>query len=602
MGDRFRETERKYDAVAELVVPALDGVPGVDVVDAPTTTVLEAVYFDTDDLRLAAAKITFRRRVGGADEGWHLKLPAGKDSREEIHSPLYPPPSGPEAVELTGAALEPEPGAAALAEAGRRAAELDGTPPTPAVTASVAPAPPTTGAASPPERASPAAASPAAAAGPDPGEPGALRAEPPAELVDLVRAIHRDAELGPVARLATTRRALVLRDAAGTELAEVVDDLVTAETFGAALSRTTWREIEVELGPGGDVGLLDKIEARLADAGAYRSASPSKLSRALAAGGRTIPAARTAAGPAGDAGPGRARRRAPAGEVVRAYLAAQVDALLATDPKVRLDEPDSVHRMRVATRRMRATLRTFRPLFEPAVADDLDNRLRDLAGALSGSRDLEVMTEYLTGRLANLPDQLVYGPVREAVRAALATDATAARAEALAALRTDGYLVLLADLEALVRGPLSPAAAGKAGTVLPALVRRADQRLARRIATALAEPAGHDQDEHLHAARKQAKRLRYAGEAVAPVFGPPAEAFATINQKVQDLLGEHQDAVITRDLLRQWGSRAAQGGEPTAFTLGVLLGLEDCRARTAIRDFVEYWPEASAKRHRHWLG
>jgi CHAD domain-containing protein len=257
--------------------------------------------------------------------------------------------------------------------------------------------------------------------------------------------------------------------------------------------------------------------------------------------------------------------------------------------------------MRVATRRARATLRTFRPLFDPAVAADLDGRLRDLAGALSGARDSEVMTEYLTGELAKLPAELVHGPVRDAVHSALATDAAAARAEALAALRAPEYLVLLADLEALVSGPLSAAAAAKAGTVLPDLVRGADRRLAQRISTALAEPPGHDQDEHLHAARKQAKRLRYAGEAVAPVFGAPAEEFASINTRLQDLLGEHQDAVITRDLLRGWGRAAAERGEPTAFTLGVLLGRQECRARNAVREFVEYWPEASAKRHRRWL-
>jgi CHAD domain-containing protein len=257
--------------------------------------------------------------------------------------------------------------------------------------------------------------------------------------------------------------------------------------------------------------------------------------------------------------------------------------------------------MRVATRRSRATLRTFGPLFERAVAIDLDNRLRDLAGALSGARDYEVMTEYLTGQLELLPAEFVHGPLHAAVRTRLATDSAAAREEALAALRAPAYLALLADLEALVSGPLTDLARGKAGSVLPELVRVADRKLRRRIETALAAPAGREQDEHLHAARKQAKRLRYAGETVAPVFGAAADEYAALNSRVQDLLGEHQDAVITRDLLRDWGREAADAGDPTAFTLGVMVGREDARAKAAVAAFVGYWPVASKRRYRRWL-
>ena len=49
---------------------------------------LSATYFDTDDLDLIRHKITLRRRVGGDDEGWHLKLPVRKDTRQELHVPL----------------------------------------------------------------------------------------------------------------------------------------------------------------------------------------------------------------------------------------------------------------------------------------------------------------------------------------------------------------------------------------------------------------------------------------------------------------------------------------------------------------------------------
>src|SRR5215469_10564585 len=86
--DEFIETERKYDAAADFALPDLAGLDGVAAVTGPRTYRLRAVYFDTPDFSLLKAKITLRRRTGGEDAGWHLKLPAGADSRREVHAPL----------------------------------------------------------------------------------------------------------------------------------------------------------------------------------------------------------------------------------------------------------------------------------------------------------------------------------------------------------------------------------------------------------------------------------------------------------------------------------------------------------------------------------
>ena len=86
--DEFIETERKYDAAAGFALPDLAGLGGVAAVTGPQTYRLRAIYFDTADFRLLAAKVTLRRRTGGTDAGWHLKLPAGVDSRREVHAPL----------------------------------------------------------------------------------------------------------------------------------------------------------------------------------------------------------------------------------------------------------------------------------------------------------------------------------------------------------------------------------------------------------------------------------------------------------------------------------------------------------------------------------
>src|ERR1700722_16232912 len=98
------ETERKYDVNAGFVVPDLAGSGGVDSMSPPDVQHLAATYYDTDDLRLIGSRITLRRRTGGDDAGWHIKLPVGGDTRRELHFPLAlpgprprrrPPPGSP---------------------------------------------------------------------------------------------------------------------------------------------------------------------------------------------------------------------------------------------------------------------------------------------------------------------------------------------------------------------------------------------------------------------------------------------------------------------------------------------------------------------------
>jgi inorganic triphosphatase YgiF len=81
------ETEQKYDAGPDFVFPDLSALPGYTVT-APETYHQSATYFDTDDLRLAANKVTLRRRTGGEDDAWHLKLPVRPGTRRERHLPL----------------------------------------------------------------------------------------------------------------------------------------------------------------------------------------------------------------------------------------------------------------------------------------------------------------------------------------------------------------------------------------------------------------------------------------------------------------------------------------------------------------------------------
>jgi inorganic triphosphatase YgiF len=81
------EIEQKFDVDTGFERPSFGGLDGVSA-DPPVLYLLSATYYDTADGRLAASKITLRRRTGGTDEGWHLKLPAGAGARREIHAPL----------------------------------------------------------------------------------------------------------------------------------------------------------------------------------------------------------------------------------------------------------------------------------------------------------------------------------------------------------------------------------------------------------------------------------------------------------------------------------------------------------------------------------
>ena len=101
------ETEQKYDAETSSALPDLLEIEGVDDVAEPVTDHLEAVYFDTPSLALAARRLTLRRRTGGADAGWHLKLPAGTDQREEIHAPLGQPETVPDELSDSSAGIHP---------------------------------------------------------------------------------------------------------------------------------------------------------------------------------------------------------------------------------------------------------------------------------------------------------------------------------------------------------------------------------------------------------------------------------------------------------------------------------------------------------------
>ena len=297
----------------------------------------------------------------------------------------------------------------------------------------------------------------------------------------------------------------------------------------------------------------------------------------------------------------RPRRSSSAGDVVLAYLRTQAGALKSLEPMVRADEFDAVHQMRVATRRLRATLRSFGQVIPRPDSERLAGELKWLGGLLGAARDGEVLPAHLQASLRPTPAELLIGPVQARVQGHFAPRRAAARAELLEALDSPRYTDLLAALDQLAAGPLpGPQAGAPARDVLPAAVRKAYRQADKRMRRARHVPPSQGRDVGLHEARKSARRARYAAEAAQPAIGKKARRFAKQMKKVQSVLGDHQDTVIARQAARDLGIGAYLAGE-NAFTYGLLYEVEAHRAGRLQADARKVWKRASRSRYHSWM-
>ncbi|MCL6670633.1 CYTH and CHAD domain-containing protein [Streptomyces panaciradicis] len=394
----------------------------------------------------------------------------------------------------------------------------------------------------------------------------------PPVLAGLIRSRVRDAEVLPVVRLRSDRDVSELVDATGRVLAEVSVDAVHAERLTGAGGTAQWTELEVELADDGDPAFLEKVDKRLRKAGVRPSGSASKLARAL-----------TETAPKKKRGKGTPTTPPPvsAGDHVLAYVREQRDTIVALDPAVRRDVYDALHRMRVATRRMRSAFRSYAKVLDRAVTDPVGEELKWLAGELGVGRDSEVLAERLTASLDGLPRTLVTGPVRGRLRRWATDRRGGSRRRLTGVLDSARYLALLDTLDALVdEPPLLKAAGGTPEKVIARAVRKDFGKLAETVEAALALDPGTERDLALHEARKKAKRARYSAEAAVGALGDRASTLVKSMKSVQTLLGDHQDSVMARQTLRELSAVAHAAGE-SAFTYGVLYGREEQRAAAA---------------------
>ncbi|MDO5511412.1 CYTH and CHAD domain-containing protein [Corynebacterium sp.] len=582
----FLEVEAKFAVPDTAVVPDLTRLEGVDAIASTKTHRLSAIYYDTADLRLTRSKITLRRREGGDDDGWHIKLP-GVGGRLEIHAPL--------------------------------------------------------------------------------GEMVNGRYEVPEDIQAQVRALVRREDLHPIAQVDNERVLSTLASADGTPMAEFCDDHVSAWSLLQGGAHTSWREWEIELAgdnPATTVGnpLLQSASQVLVSAGARMSTSPSKLAMALGDSGSAAPLPPFLVD--ADVDPD-----SPAAAVIAA-LKLNRDKLHEFDPKVRRDEWDSVHQMRVATRELRSHMETFNGILGGEELEYIESELKLLAGMLGHARDAEVVEERFLRLLDSEDSDVLDETTREHLRHDMGEEYRRAHRRVVATLNSDRYLDLLDAIDALLADPpvagahayvpapqeeepepvteeeaaadLEMVAEGGAGQpvvevatdgvdpeedtteeeadmvaeggpedvelppeaqvrhaqtpeeveqILSEHLEEAYKKLMKRHKKAVSnwdnrELTLHEREEYFHDMRKSAKKLRYAAEAVGAATQLKTKRLYNACKAMQSSLGDFQDAVTSRDKLVQMATAAGRRGENT-FGYGLLYQRERATGLKSLEDYAD---------------
>jgi CHAD domain-containing protein len=272
------------------------------------------------------------------------------------------------------------------------------------------------------------------------------------------------------------------------------------------------------------------------------------------------------------------------GDLVCAYLSEQCTVIIDSEADLRAGE-DVVHPTRVAARRLRSTIRVFADLFDETQAQQLDAELVWWAGMLGAVRDIDILSVRLADRLAELPPEVVMGPVQSTIQAELALQRKKGADAVLAGLDSERYRKLVALIRRWRSDPPLTPAADEPPEVMKRYVKTAKKKVRKRLARSVAaRKAGEPSAELFHLARKAAKRNRYAAEAAAPVWGDKAERIVENRKKLQDLLGDHQDSIVCAAFLRDLGARRGIRSGQNGFTYGVLYAMETAAGDSLLTD------------------
>jgi CHAD domain-containing protein len=351
------------------------------------------------------------------------------------------------------------------------------------------------------------------------------QSDPPATLRGLLVVPLAHRKLLPVVTLRVWRTGLLVRHG-HVSIAEIALDTVSVIKNGRTIQQ--FRELEIEQRQG-DETALRSLERQMREAGASDHDGRPKFFRALSLQAPT---------PAPQPGP-----KAPVIEHLTCALTQHLKWLLAHDPGTRLrTESESLHQMRVATRRLRAVLRTARPILLSAWVASLDQELDWLSEVLGTARDLDVQIAYFMEESAGLDarDRKLLATFISHLR----SQRDAVQQMVLSELSSARYLDLVRRLQQAAHDP----AVIESPLTVRQLARQAFKKLRKAIKGLRASPS----DIALHKVRIKTKRARYAAELTRASVGKPAARFIKAARAIQDLLGIHQDALQAERHVRQF--------------------------------------------------
>jgi CHAD domain-containing protein len=302
----------------------------------------------------------------------------------------------------------------------------------------------------------------------------------------------------------------------------------------------------------------------------------------------------------------RVRPGAPVAELIQAALKSAVARVQAADPEARRGEPEGIHRLRTSTRRLRSELRAVEGLVDCCWHQRLEAELKWLTGLLGSVRDLDILRQRLHEAIHELPSSSndcepsldeTLRPLFQAIDDRHATNARALRE----ALQADRYRQIVTALESSAEHPaLKDEAWEPCRTALPPLAAAAWRRLKKRAC----ELDESDPDAEFHEVRKRAKRARYAAELIAPALArridKDAERFIRLTTRVQDVLGEHQDAIVASTEIEKFLDEHPQDQE-VIVAAAKLLETQRRAADRARDKFFDVWTKLDRAKSLRWF-
>ncbi|MGD9851556.1 MAG: CHAD domain-containing protein [Nitrospirales bacterium] len=382
----------------------------------------------------------------------------------------------------------------------------------------------------------------------------------PWQFLDLLTAFVRKDELVQLGKIRTWRTGRLIQ---GKDhyMAEVTVDSIALLRENKIQARFRELEIELKEGKSEHLKLIGKI---LQKSGAKPKSSQPKIFQVL---GLPYPLA----------DPGLEPSTSPS-EHIQATLKSQFTQMILHDPGTRLGrDNEDLHQMRVATRRMRAIFRAVRSFLEPEWTKKIREEIGWVGSLLGEVRDWDVLLESLGKEYSSLdlPDKQAFTPILRTFQ----DERSASRARLLEGLRSDRYVDLLNALEdSLTHLPFQPNH--------PTMIDLAKKEFTKLEQYVESTQCRFPQQE-LHRIRTLVKRARYTVELTEPFLGKRAKRFLQHAKSLQEVLGQHQDALVVEGQILSLRTLARSPG--VAFAKGILVERFRNRQRMARQQVPRLW-------------